>query len=317
MLFILILLFAFGAGTFLALSLTSLLGAGRESVARRLDALAPAAVLAAPLPSLAEAELEGGWRDRFWLPARQRLARLGTRLTPDGTRQRLKASLVRAGQPAGLGPGEFAGLRVLSILLCVALAAPACGLLWLNGARPLLLVLLLIGGALVGSSLPDALLEQAIRRRQAKVRRALPDAIDLLVVSVEAGMGLEGALAKVTEKMPGPLSEDLARAMTEMRLGKTRSQALKDMAVRLDVGELKTFVAAVTQADQLGTGIARVLRAQSRMARSSRVLRVREQAARLPVTLLFPLVVFIFPAIFVVLLGPSLIRLYQALSRMS
>ena len=129
-------------------------------------------------------------------------------------------------------------------------------------------------------------------------------------------MGLEGALAKVTEKMPGPLSEDLARAMTEMRLGKTRSQALKDMAARLDVGEVKTFVAAVTQADQLGTGIARVLRAQSRMARSSRVLRVREQAARLPVTLLFPLVVFIFPAIFVVLLGPSLIRLYQALVRM-
>ncbi|MDQ2800409.1 MAG: type II secretion system F family protein, partial [Armatimonadota bacterium] len=147
-------------------------------------------------------------------------------------------------------------------------------------------------------------------------RRALPEVIDLLVVSVEAGMGLDGAMAKVTEKMRGPLADEMARARHEMRLGKTRGQALRDMAARLDMGEVKTFVAAVYQADQLGTSIARVLRAQSQMARAARVQRVREQAAKLPVTMLFPLVVFVFPAIFVVLLGPSLLRLMAALAGM-
>jgi len=167
----------------------------------------------------------------------------------------------------------------------------------------------------VGLTLPDALLRQAVRKRQALIRRALPEMIDLLVVSVEAGMGLDGALAKVTERMHGPLALELTRARQEMRLGKARSQALKDMATRLEMGEVKTFAAALYQSEQLGTSIARVLRAQSGMARAARVQRVREQAARLPVTMLFPLVAFIFPAIFVVLLGPSLLRLMAALAR--
>lgn len=310
--FLFILLLAFLAGTLLALALNGFFGAEREAIARRLDALARPSVPVDPLPSLADAELEGGWQERLWEPLRQRLANLGARLTPSGTGERLRASLARAGNPAGLGVGEFAGLRVVSVTACLLLAAPVCVFLPLLKARLLVLGL----SALIGLTLPETLLEQAIRRRQVLIRRALPEVIDLLVVSVEAGMGLDGAMAKVTEKMRGPLADEMARARHEMRLGKTRGQALRDMAARLDMGEVKTFVAAIYQADQLGTSIARVLRAQSQMARAARVQRVREQAAKLPVTMLFPLVVFVFPAIFVVLLGPSLLRLMAALAGM-
>lgn len=312
MLLFLIVALAGLAGALLVFALGGLLGAERETIACRLSALIDPGSSANPLPSLAEAQLEGGWRERLWQPTLGRLARLAARLTPAGTSERRRSALARAGHPAGLGEREFAGLRVLSVGACVVCVLPFCWLLPLPRLRLMLLSLALV----IGLTLPDALLEQTIRQRQARIRRALPDMVDLLVVSVEAGLGLDGALAKVTEKMRGPLSEELARAMTEMRLGKTRAQALKDMAARLEMGEVKTFVAAVTQADQLGTSLSRVLRAQSIMVRAARIQRVREQAAQLPVTMLFPLVLFIFPAIFVVLLGPSLIRLFQTLARM-
>ena len=308
-----IILLAFLIGTLFTLALFGVLGAEREAVARRLDALGRPHSPSGLLPSLAEEELDGGWRERLWAPVRLRLAALGARLTPAGTAESLRAALARAGNPAGLGVREFAGLQAASLVGGGLLAAPLCLLLPHTETR-----LLLVGlGAVIGRTLPAALLEQAIRRRQAIIRRALPEAIDLLVVSVEAGLGLDGALAKVTEKMRGPLAEELTRARQETRLGRTRGQALRDMAARIDLGEVKTFVAAVYQADQLGTSIARVLRAQSQMARAARVQRVREQAARLPVTMLFPLVLFIFPAIFVVLLGPSLLRLMASLGHMN
>lgn len=313
----LILLLAFLAGALLVLALGGLLSAPREAVARRVDALArPVAPAPDGFPSLAEAELEGGWQARLWEPIRRRLARLGARLTPAGASERLRASLQRAGSPSGLGAAEFAGLRLVCGLACLLLTLPFC----LSPSLPFLLrpglrLLPPLLGVVMGLTLPDALLRQAVRKRQALIRRALPEMIDLLVVSVEAGMGLDGALAKVTERMHGPLALELTRARQEMRLGKARSQALKDMATRLEMGEVKTFAAALYQSEQLGTSIARVLRAQSGMARAARVQRVREQAARLPVTMLFPLVAFIFPAIFVVLLGPSLLRLMAALAR--
>ncbi len=308
-----ILALAFLIGALLMLAVTSLLGAERETITRRLNALAQPATSTDPLPSLADAELEGNWRERLWQPNLRRLARLGARLTPAGASDRLRASLAKAGNPAGLGAREFGGLRVVGVVAGLCLVGPVCAFVPSLGARVLLLGL----GALIGLTLPETLLERAIRRRQARIRRALPDAIDLLVVSVEAGMGLDGALAKVTEKMRGPLSDEMTRARNEMLLGTTRGQALRDMAARLEMGEVKTFVAAIYQADQLGTSIARVLRAQSQMARAARVQRVREQAARLPVTMLFPLILFIFPAIFVVLLGPSLMRLVATLGHMN
>ena len=307
MLLLLILLFTFLAAALLALALRGLLGAERDHLKQRLDALARPA--APSTPSLAEAELEGDWRERLARPFLARLARVGERLTPAGTAERLRQTLVRAGNPCGTA--EFVGLRVLSVAVGLGLAA-VC---WLGIAAPGGRVFVLLLGGVIGFAVPESLLEQAVRRRQAEIRRALPDAVDLLVVSVEAGLGLDAALAKVTDKMRGPLSNELTRARQEMGLGRTRAAALKDMAARLEIGEVKTVIAALSQAERRGTSLGRTLRAQSESARAARVQRVREQAARLPVTLLFPLVVFVFPAIFVVLLGPSLVRLMQALGK--
>ena len=300
---------AFLAGALLALAVGGLAGAERSTLVRRLAALPFAREDGRR--SLADEHLEGGWRERFWGPVRQKAALAAARLTPDGAAARLRKLLVRAGYPA-LGVGEFAGLRLLSAGFCFLLALPLSFLMPSLSLRLLGLCL----GVVIGLTLPETLLEQAARRRETEIRRALPEMIDLLVVSVEAGMGLDGAMAKVSEKMTGPLAEEMARARHETQVGKTRSQALKDMAARLEMREIKTFVAAVAQADHLGTSIVQVLRAQSVMARAAKVQRVREQAARLPVTLLFPLIFFVFPAVFVVLLGPSLLRLAAALGNM-
>ena len=300
---------AFLAGALLALAVGGLAGAERGTLVRRLAALPFAREDGRR--SLADEYLEGGWQERFWGPVRQKAALAAARLTPDGAAARLRKLLVRAGYPA-LGVGEFAGLRLLSAGFCFLLALPLSFLMPSLSLRLLGLCL----GVVIGLTLPETLLEQAARRRETEIRRALPEMIDLLVVSVEAGMGLDGAMAKVSEKMTGPLAEEMARARHETQVGKTRSQALKDMAARLEMREIKTFVAAVAQADHLGTSIVQVLRAQSVMARAAKVQRVREQAARLPVTLLFPLIFFVFPAVFVVLLGPSLLRLAAALGNM-
>jgi len=303
MLLIVTLGFAFLAGTLFALTAAGQTGAERGVVARRIDALPRKQE--DRLRSLAEEQLERSWQERFLRPVIVQVAGWGMRLTPAGASARLRGSLARAGNPARLGVGEFAVLRAVCAALGVGLALPLYTFLPTAGLR----VLLLAFGVTAGLTLPETLLEQAIRRREAEIRKALPEVIDLLVVSVEAGMGLDGAMAKVTEKMSGPLADEMARARHETQVGKTRAQALKDMASRLEMREIRTFVAAVAQADQLGTSIVRVLRAQSVMARAAKVQFVREQAARLPVTLLFPLVFFVFPAVFVVLLGPSLIRL--------
>ena len=146
-----------------------------------------------------------------------------------------------------------------------------------------------------------------------RIRKSLPDTLDLLVVSVEAGVGFDGAVAQVAAKQAGPLADELRRALQEMRLGRTRAEALRDMAVRVDVPEVSRFVAAITQADRLGAGVAEVLRTQSETARTQRMQRVREAAASLPTRMLFPLVFFVFPALFVVLLGPGLINLFKML----
>ncbi len=307
MLLILTLSFAFLAGVLLTLAAARLLGAEQAALARRIEALPRGPE--DHLRSLAEEQLEQSWQERFLHPVVAQIAGWGIRLTPAGVSAKLRGSLARAGHPARLGVGEFAVLRAVCAALCVGLALPLCAFLPSVGLR----VLLLLFGLTVGLTLPETLLEQAIRRRESEIRKALPEVIDLLVVSVEAGMGLDGAMAKVTEKMSGPLADEMARARHETQIGKTRAQALKDMASRLEMREIKTFVAAVAQADQLGTSIVRVLRAQSVMARAAKVQSVREQAARLPVTLLFPLVFFVFPAVFVVLLGPSLIRLATVL----
>src|SRR5439155_22304528 len=141
----------------------------------------------------------------------------------------------------------------------------------------------------------------------------LPDILDLLIVSVEAGLGFDDAIDKVVEKMKGPFPDELRRVLQEMQLGKKRVEALRDMAARIEVSEVSTFVAAIYQADQLGVSMARVLHVQAETMRVARSQRIREMAAKLPVKMLFPLVFFIFPAIFVIIIGPGVISIMKAL----
>jgi tight adherence protein C len=147
-----------------------------------------------------------------------------------------------------------------------------------------------------------------IRRRQSSIQIFMPDMIDLITVSVEAGLGLDAAIQRVSQRFANPLSEEFMRAMQEVRLGRTRVEALRDMARRTDVPDLTSFITSLVQAELLGIAIANVLRLQSERLREKRSQRAREQAQKAPIKMVFPLVLFIFPALFVVILGPALIQ---------
>ncbi len=257
-----------------------------------------------------EMELEKPVKQRIIAPMLEKLANLVSSLTPAGALRAIDDKLETAGRPWSLGAKEFVGLKVLSTGASVIL-----GMLFYNFIDAQLMVRIL-GFALVvfiGIILPDYMLQRAINNRQTQIRKVLADTLDLLTVSVEAGLGLDGAMQKVTEKLHNPLSDEMARALQEIRVGKMRMDALRDMARRVKVTELSSFVAAICQADQLGVSISKVLRVQGDTLRTQRSQRAREEAAKLPVKMLFPLVFFIFPALFVVVAGPAFIQIYHHL----
>jgi tight adherence protein C len=246
-----------------------------------------------------------GFARRVALPALSALGRALSAVTPGGVVRKARARLDMAGNPRGLGVTEYLGLRVLSPAVVVPLGMLALRAADLRGPVWWLAAAVVIG---VGLWLPEIVLQRVIEARQLAIRRALPDILDLLVVAVEAGIGFDQALAKVIQKYRGPLAEELARVLEQVRLGKSRSEALRAMAERTQVADLGAFVAAVQQADTLGVSIANTLRIQADAARERRSQHAREAAAKLPVKLLFPLVFLIFPALFVVVLGPGAIR---------
>jgi tight adherence protein C len=256
-------------------------------------------------------ELEMGqpFGQRVVLPFFRKLSSIGRLLTPGGATRAIDEKLETAGRPWNLGVAEFMGLKALSIVLGVVVGFIAAGLI---NASPLMSLFFFALIVFIGIILPDYLLQRAINERQAAIRRALADTLDLLTVSVEAGLGLDGAMQKVTERFHNPLAHELDRALGEMRVGKLRADALRSMAARVKVQELSSFVAAICQADQLGVSIANVLRVQGETLRTQRSQRARETAAKLPVKMLIPLVFCIFPAIFVVVLAPGVIQIVKA-----
>jgi tight adherence protein C len=258
-------------------------------------------------------EFEGSFNDRVVRPFLRKLSAVVNALTPRGRITSLEAKLETAGHPLRLEVKEFLGLQVLCLFVFLVIAYGT----WMY-FRLMRADLAFVGSMLlviIGLLLPDYLLQRAVQGRQAKIRKALPDTIDLLTVSVEAGVGVDGAMAKVSEKMTGPLTDELVQALEEMRLGKSRMQALRDMANRIGMVEVSTFVAALYQAEQLGVSIAKVLRVQGDTMRVRRSQMAREMASKLPVKMLFPLVFFIFPALFVVVMGPGVIEIYRVFSQ--
>ncbi len=253
-----------------------------------------------------DAELAKSLTERLILPALWRLRDSIMQLAPSQAVSAARIKLDRAGIPASLNVSSFLTLRFVSFVAGFAAAVAVFLLLpWPALNKALGAGFLILLGALG----PDYLLDAKIKARQNTIRKSLPDIIDLLVVSAEAGTGLDGALAVVTKRKEGPLVDEFRRVLTEMRLGKGRQQAWEDLAARVDLDELRMLVAALRQAEQLGVSIAKTLRTQADSLRTQRSLRVRQIAASLSIKMLFPLIFCILPALFIAVLGPALMTL--------
>lgn len=252
-----------------------------------------------------EDELSRPFAERVVLPMVEVVSGRLLRLTPQAQRARLEQRLIQAGRPLEIG--QF--LTIKGIALGLGFLLGVAAFLWQGEAkigRGLVLIAALPG---LSWTLPDFWLSRRVQERRRRLQKALPDALDLLSVSVEAGLGFDGAMQKVAEKFPEPISSEFQAYLKEIRLGHSRAEALRNLADRSDLPDLRTFVAAVLQADQLGSSISRVLRIQADSLREKRRQRAEEQAMKAPVKMLLPLVLFIFPTIFIVVLGPAAIRL--------
>ncbi len=288
-------------GLFVGLVSFLLLGGGRRDLLARIQGLSPQR----------RREQEGeqavpGFRERVLLPSLRWLEKSMARLMPANLSADVEKSLALAGVKTT--PGAFLTVWVVSTLLP---PVAVTGLALLMG---LPVALALMGGlvlALVGFAAPLFWLRGATRQRQRRILRALPDTLDLIAVSVEAGLGLEAALARVTEKLPGPLSDEVSRTLREIAVGRDRHEALTDLGERTGVDELRTFVLSIVQAEQLGVGIAQTLKAQSDFLRMRRRQQAELAAQQAPVKMVFPLVFLIFPAMMIVILGPAAINLFD------
>lgn len=253
----------------------------------------------------ADRSLDGSVFSRLFQPAAERWMSTVARRTPVGMKDQVRRRLLMAGNPWGIQAGEFLAIKgglALGLPMLVVLAALLGGV---PVAKAALVGLLFAVAGMVG---PEIALKQKTEARQKQIARALPDVLDLLTVSVEAGLGFDAALAKVVEKTQGPLAEEFSRVLQEVRVGKPRREALRELTQRTTVDDLSAFVVAIVQADQLGVSIGKVLRIQSVEMRRKRRQRAEEAAMKAPIKMLFPLVFFIFPGLFIVLLGPAVIQ---------
>jgi tight adherence protein C len=221
---------------------------------------------------------------------------------PGNYRERVHTQLIHAGMAGQFRAEEIISLRVLGGVVGFLLGSFLIGSGSLGGGMGILFLVLL---PVVGAQLPKSWLDRRVEARMDAIRRDLPDTLDLLAISVEAGVGFEGALGVVCDNFTSPLADEFARTLREMELGLPRREALQNLKKRTEVPELSNFVLTLTQADALGMPVGRVLKTSAEEMRSKRQQWAREKAAKLPVKILFPLVLFIFPAIFVVLLGPA------------
>jgi tight adherence protein C len=255
--------------------------------------------------SLEEIEMSLPFSERVLLPLVRRSSEFMVRFTPARTLEATRHSLDLAGNPNNWSPSEFFGIRliaaiVLGLLIFFLLTVTKAEAIARFGMTALFTVL--------GFMLPALWLGSKIRNRKGSIIKSLPDALDLLTICVEAGLGFDQAMQKVAEKWEDELSRAFARVLHEIRLGKIRREALRDMAERMDVADVTSFIASIIQSEQLGVSMAKVLRIQSDQMRVRRRQRAEEKAHQAPVKMLFPMVFLIFPSIWVVLLGPAVLQ---------
>jgi tight adherence protein C len=254
--------------------------------------------------SLEEMEMQLPFYERVLRPTVQRLSRLSRR-QEGGMIGAIDAKLEKAGFPGGLRGADWVGVKLLA-LIAFGIGGFLIGLAITRGTFASSLLFSLFGAAL-GYLAPEFWLGRKIQARSMEMTLQLPDALDLLTISVEAGLGFDAALSKVVEKMEGPLVEEFRQALAEVRMGRLRRDALRDVATRADAQPVTNFIGAIVQAEQLGVPIAKVLQIQSNQLRIERRQRAEEAAAKAPVKMLFPMVGCIFPTIFIVILGPAIV----------
>ena len=260
---------------------------------------------------------QGSFFQRIIFPFLERIAAPGSFVMRNANLDEVRMRLMRAGFPNGMTATSFVALQNLVLPASLAIIFIAWVPILENIFGELLpftiSALIAAGvGALYGYFLPSIWLNMVTRRRQTAIQMVLPDMIDLITVSVEAGLSLYGAIQRISARFDNPLSEEFQRAMQEVRLGRSNIESMRDLARRVDVDDLSTLISAIVQADMLGLAIANVLRVQSERLREKRTQRAREAAQKAPIKMVVPLVFFIFPALFIVILGPAFIKILES-----
>lgn len=295
-----------------------IIGAVRSKRARiisRLEKLIPHQSREQVLTSIEEEELKKSFFERMIKPIIQKISSKFTK--EEGKKQssvyqdKLLTQLVMAGNPGNLEPTEFMVLQFLLSLILLFIILIPC--LFIQLSPPILILIFALSGFGLGIIVPKFWLSRQVTIRKKMISRALPDTLDLLQVSMEAGLGFDLALSKVVEKTKGPLSAEFKKALEEIVVGKTRREALKDVGKRSGVEDLQMFINNVIQAEQLGVGMAKVIEVQSDQLRTLRRQRVEEEAMKVPIKILFPLIFFIFPTILLIVLGPVMLKIIQEL----
>jgi tight adherence protein C len=254
--------------------------------------------------SLEDIELSLSFRDRVLMPVLRKAAEITARFTPQKQLEDTRRMLELAAMTTD--PTMFFAMRIVAT---VGFVLGAIMLFFVFSPQPFINALgYTLAAAGLGYILPVMSVKSKIKRRQDGVIKALPDALDLLVICVEAGLGFDAALGKVYEKWDNELSIAFGRVLREIQLGKLRREALRDMSLRMDVPDVNAFTAAIIQADQLGVSMAKILRVQSDQMRTKRRQRAQEKAHQAPVKMMIPMVLLIFPSIWIVLLGPAILQ---------
>jgi tight adherence protein C len=264
--------------------------------------------------SLEEIEMSQPFVDRVILPMIRRLGEISSRFTPQHVLEQTRKKLEMAGNPGNIDASTF-------MVLHFVMAGVFGGLIFLLALRSKTFtfsvkMLLVFVFALLGYFFPDLYLKSQIDRRQKSIRKAMPDALDLLTICVEAGLGFDAAMSKVSEKWDNELALAFGRVIREIQLGKLRRDALRDMAERLGIPEMTSFVAAVIQSEMLGVSMAKVLRVQADQMRVRRRQQAEEEAHKAPIKMIIPLGLFVFPSLMIVLLTPAGLKLWRSLGNL-
>ncbi len=257
--------------------------------------------------NLEELELQAPFIERTLRPLAAGISGRMSRVASTSFTEKTEKRLALAGNPGNLRVADWLGIKAIGAVVGGILFFFLFAIVGVLGFPFAIGAGFGLIGALLGYTIPEFWLGGRVKKRQKAILLMIPDALDLLTISVRAGLGFDAALAKVVEKLHGPLSDEFRRALAEVRVGKARRDALRDIVARTEVGPLTNFIGAIIQAEQLGVSISKVLQVQSEQLRIERRRRAEEQAAKAPIKMLFPLVGCIFPSLFIVILGPAII----------